>query len=257
MPRPIRGWAPLARASDDDRADQRGYCPPQDAPRDLPSDPRMRQHLEPGDRSTRGSEEGRARGAGRAIREHRDLAERLDLIESVERRRAARPRSPSWCACPRSAAITREKVAALAGLAPYDDDSGEHIGDRHIEGGRERLRRALYSAALPASFRWNAQLIALYKRLIAARKGAQAALVACARKLLIFVNTVVARGIAVEDNRLKATRSSRLLSPFLCSTAADRFFVPTCPSATPRAGDRQGWPSLPASPQARPRQATP
>src|SRR5258705_1331529 len=75
--------------------------------------------------------------------------------------------------------LTREQAAALAGLAPYDDDSGKHVGVRHIDGGRERLRRALYTAALPASFRWNPQLITLYKRhpLQTAdrrRKGAQA-----------------------------------------------------------------------------------
>jgi transposase len=81
----------------------------------------------------------------------------------------------------------------LAGLAPYDDESGEHIGERHIDGGRERLRRALYNAALAASFRWNPQLIAFYNRLIATGKQHKRALVACARKLLIFINTVVAR----------------------------------------------------------------
>jgi len=121
-----------------------------------------------------------------AIREHRDLAERLDLIYSV-----------GGTGMPTAVAIgqlTREQAAALAGLAPYDDDSGDHTGVRHIEGGRERLRRALYTAALPASFRWNPQLIALYKRLIAAGKEHKRALIACARKLLIFVNTVVARG---------------------------------------------------------------
>ena len=96
--------------------------------------------------------------------------------------------------------ITREQAAALAGLAPYDDDSGEQIGARHIEGGRKRLRHALYTAALPASFRWNPQLIALYQRLIAAGKEHKRALVACARKLLIFVNTVVARGTPWQDN---------------------------------------------------------
>src|SRR5207244_11862989 len=90
--------------------------------------------------------------------------------------------------------LSREQVAALAGLAPYDDDSGEQVGARHIHGGRKRLRRALYAAALPASFRWNPQLIRLYPRLKAAGKEHKRALVACARKLLIFVNTVVARG---------------------------------------------------------------
>ena len=104
-----------------------------------------------------------------AIREHRDLAQRLDLICSVSG--AGLPTAVAILVrMPEIGKITREQAAALAGLAPYDDDSGERVGGRHIAGGRERLRRALYSAALPASFRWNPQLIALYKRLIAAGK---------------------------------------------------------------------------------------
>lgn len=90
--------------------------------------------------------------------------------------------------------ITREQAAALAGLAPYDDDSGNLVGVRHIAGGRERLRGALYAAAFAAAFHWNTQLIALYKRLNRAGKLHKVALIACARKLLIFANTVVARG---------------------------------------------------------------
>jgi transposase len=128
-----------------------------------------------------------------AIRKHRDLAARLDLIQSVG---GSGP--PTAVAVlvrmPEIGQITREQAAALAGLAPYDDDSGDHVGVRHIEGGRERLRRALYTAALPASFRWNPQLMALYKRLIAAGKGHKRALIACARKLLVIINAVVARG---------------------------------------------------------------
>lgn len=128
-----------------------------------------------------------------AIRKHRDLAARLDLIQSVG---GSGP--PTAVAVlvrmPEIGQITREQAAALAGLAPYDDDSGDHVGVRHIEGGRERLRRALYNAALPASFRWNPQLMALYKRLIAAGKGHKRALIACARKLLVIINAVVARG---------------------------------------------------------------
>jgi transposase len=128
-----------------------------------------------------------------AIREHRDLGERLDLISSVSG--AGLPTAVAILVrMPEIGKITREQAAALAGLAPYDDDSGNHVGARRIDGGRQRLRRALYTAALPASFRWNPQLIALYKRLIAAGKGHKRALIACARKLLIFVNTVVARG---------------------------------------------------------------
>ena len=90
--------------------------------------------------------------------------------------------------------LTREQAASLAGLAPFDDDSATHAGMRHISGGRERLRGALYTAALAAAFHWNPQLIAFYRRLTAAGKPHKYALVACARKLLIFVNTVVERG---------------------------------------------------------------
>jgi len=128
-----------------------------------------------------------------AIRKHPDLAARLDLIYSV-----------AGCGLPTAVAVlirmpeignvTREQAAALSGLAPYDDDSGNRVGARHIDGGRERLRRALYTAALPASFRWNPQLMALYGRLSAAGKCHKSALVACARKLLVIINAIVARG---------------------------------------------------------------
>jgi transposase len=133
-----------------------------------------------------------------AARQYPDLAERLDLIHSVGG--AGLPTAVAILVrMPEIGRLTREQAAALAGLAPYDDDSGEQVGARHIDGGRERLRRALYLAALPASFRWNPQLIALYQRLRAAGKEHKRALIACARKLLIFVNTVVARGTPWQD----------------------------------------------------------
>jgi transposase len=133
-----------------------------------------------------------------AIRRHPDLAARLELIGSVSG--AGLPTAVAVLVrMPEIGQLPRERAAALAGLAPYDDDSGDQVGVRHIGGGRERLRRALYAAALAASFRWNPQLIALYQRLIAAGKGHKRALIACARKLLIFINTVVARGTPWQD----------------------------------------------------------
>ena len=128
-----------------------------------------------------------------AVREHRDLAERLELIESVDgvgRKTAL----AILVRMPEIGRLTRGQVTALAGLAPFDDDSGGHVGIRHIAGGRERLRGALYNAALAAAFHWNPHLMAQYRRLIAAGKPHKVALIACARKLLIFVNTVVERG---------------------------------------------------------------
>jgi transposase len=128
----------------------------------------------------------------RGIRQHKDLAERLDLIASVDT--VGVPTAVSILVrMPEIGRISREQAAALAGLAPYDDDSGEHAGHRHIDGGRQRLRKALYSAAFAGAFHWNPQLQALYKRLITNGKEHKVALIACARKLLIYVNTVVAR----------------------------------------------------------------
>jgi transposase len=128
-----------------------------------------------------------------AIRKHRDLAKRLDLIASVD---GVGPRTAVaiLVRLPEIGRLTREQIAALAGLAPYDDDSGEQKGVRHIRWGRKRLRGSLYAAALPAAMRWNSLLMAFYDRLIATGKEHKVALVACTRKLLVFVNAVVARG---------------------------------------------------------------
>jgi transposase len=128
-----------------------------------------------------------------AIREHGDLSDRLDLIASVDGI-GLRTAVAILVRMPEIGRVTREQAAAIAGLAPYDNDSGLRRGSRHIKGGRQRLRQSLYAATLPAAFYWNVQLKAVYKRLIAAGKTHKLALVACARKLLIFVNTVVARG---------------------------------------------------------------
>ncbi len=127
------------------------------------------------------------------LRDHDDLARRLDLVLSVpgigERTALA-----LIIRMPELGRVSREEAAALAGLAPFDDDSGTHSGARHIAGGRGRLRRSLFAAALPAAFRWNQALIDFYRRLIGRGKPHNAALTACARKLLIYANTVVQRG---------------------------------------------------------------
>jgi transposase len=129
----------------------------------------------------------------KALRTHDDLARRLDLILSVPGI-GQRTALALIIRMPELGRISREQAAALAGLAPFDHDSGKYKGQRHIAGGRGRLRRSLYAAALPAAFRWNKALIDLYVRLVARGKPHAAALVACARKLLIYANTVVHRG---------------------------------------------------------------
>ncbi len=129
----------------------------------------------------------------KAIRLHHDLAEKLDLIGSVDGI-GLKTAIVILVRIPEIGRLSREQVAALVGLAPYDDDSGSRHGHRHIAGGRKRVRWGVVAAALPASLLHNPQLMAMYQRLRAAGKVHKVALVACARKLVIFANTVVARG---------------------------------------------------------------
>lgn len=130
---------------------------------------------------------------GKAVAAIPELTRRLALIESVQgvgRRTAL----SLLILMPELGRLTRTEIASLAGLAPFDRESGTWRGQRRIAGGRGRVRRALYAAALPASFRWNPALVDAYKRLRANGKNHKQALTACARKLLTFVNTVLTRG---------------------------------------------------------------
>lgn len=86
------------------------------------------------------------------------------------------------------------KSAALAGLAPKNRDSGTWRGQRTIGGGRARVRKALYMAALTAS-RYNAQLKSFYDKKISEGMKPKPALIAVARKLLLILNALI------RDNR--------------------------------------------------------
>jgi transposase len=128
-----------------------------------------------------------------ALRQDEDLATRLELVLSIE---GIGPRTALalLIRMPELGRLSRGEAAALAGLAPFNNDSGKRVRQRSIAGGRTRLRTSLYAAALPASFQWNAALKRLYARLTAAGKPHKLALVACARKLLTYANTVLSRG---------------------------------------------------------------
>lgn len=128
-----------------------------------------------------------------ALRDHPDLARRIELVTSVPGI-GERTALTLILRMPELGALTREEAASLAGLAPFDHSSGRHQGQRRIAGGRADVRTALYAAALPAAFRWNKALVDLYKRLRSHGKTHQQTLIACARKLLAYANTVLARG---------------------------------------------------------------
>jgi transposase len=86
--------------------------------------------------------------------------------------------------------IGPKQVAALAGLAPLNVDSGTHRGKRTIGGGRKRVRDALYMAALNA-VRRSGSFRSFYQRLRTAGKPAKLALIAVARKLLTTLNAML------------------------------------------------------------------
>lgn len=99
--------------------------------------------------------------------------------------------SLTLCACmPELGTLSRGQAAALAGLAPFNRDSGQWRGQRHISGGRGNVRRMLYLCSLTSS-RTNPTLMAIYKRLRAAGKPAKVALTAVARKLLLLLNAAL------------------------------------------------------------------
>jgi len=91
---------------------------------------------------------------------------------------------------PELGTLNRRQAAALAGLCPYNRDSGQWTGKRCITGGRAEVRRALYMAALSASQN-NHLLKPFYDRLIAAGKPAKVALTAVMRKLIILMNQLL------------------------------------------------------------------
>lgn len=121
-----------------------------------------------------------------------DLARRLDVLLSI-------PGVGDITAAtfvirmPELGRLTRAEAAALVGVAPFNVDSGEQAGQRHVAGGRSRLRRAVFLAAFAAAQHWNPILQATYKRLRAAGKHHTVATVACARKLVAIANALIAR----------------------------------------------------------------
>jgi transposase len=86
--------------------------------------------------------------------------------------------------------LSRRKVAALVGLAPYASDSGKMKGKRIIWGGRRKVRSALYMATLTAT-RYNPTVRSWYQHLLAQGKAKKVALVACMRKLLTVLNAML------------------------------------------------------------------
>lgn len=94
---------------------------------------------------------------------------------------------------PELGAANRPEIAKLVGVAPLNADSGQQQGQRRTWGGRASVRSALYMATLAAT-RHNRRIRDFYERLLDRGKAKKKALVACMRKLLVILNTMVKSG---------------------------------------------------------------
>lgn len=128
-------------------------------------------------------------GIAEQIQADPQLSRTDDIIQSVP------GVGPATSACliaqlPELGQLSREQIAALVGLAPYDRDSGSFRGQRSIWGGRASVRCALYMAALTAK-RCNPVIRAFAQRLEAVHKPFKVVITACMRKLLVLLNAIV------------------------------------------------------------------
>ena len=126
---------------------------------------------------------------GDMVRESPAWRERDDLLQSVPG--VGRVLSFTLLAdLPELGRLSRRAIAKLVGVAPLSNDSGTLRGHRFVQGGRASVRAVLYMGALVAT-RYNSVIRTFYHRLLAAGKAKKLALVACMRKLLTMLNTIV------------------------------------------------------------------
>lgn len=96
---------------------------------------------------------------------------------------------------PELGTLTGKQIAALAGVAPLNRDSGTLRGKRTVWGGRAPIRATLYMVALVAA-RYNPVIRAFYRRLCAAGKAKKVALTACMRKMLVILNAMLKQRVS-------------------------------------------------------------
>lgn len=123
------------------------------------------------------------------VRSDDDWRQRFDLLKGVPGVGDATAAS-LVAELPELGRLNRQKISALVGVAPYADDSGGRQGRRSTRGGRRLLRSTLYMAALSA-MRFNPVIKRFADRLKQQGKQGKVVIIACMRKLLVILNTMV------------------------------------------------------------------
>ena len=129
----------------------------------------------------------------------KELSELIESDDQLQCRAAALQTAPGVGAItaatlvaelPELGRLNRQEISALVGVAPFNRDSGKFHGRRAIWGGRAAVRSALYMATLTAR-RFNPVIRDFAQRLEAAGKPFKVVMVACMRKLLVILNTIL------------------------------------------------------------------
>ena len=94
--------------------------------------------------------------------------------------------------------LNRKKIAALVGVAPMNKESGSYKGQRKIRGGRHRIRTVLFMAILSA-IQSNVKFKTIYTKMVSAGKPKKVALIACMRRLMTILNTMVKNDTAWDE----------------------------------------------------------
>jgi transposase len=128
---------------------------------------------------------------GELVRASTELKEKIEIIESFpgigERTAAALA-----AYLPEMGSLNRKEIAALTGTAPINRDSGRFRGKRMTGGGRRDIRKLLYMPTL-AAIRHNPVIRARYHHLLTKGKEKMVAVVACMRKVLVILNSMVTK----------------------------------------------------------------
>ena len=90
--------------------------------------------------------------------------------------------------------LSNKQASALIGVAPMNRESGSYEGKRMIRGGRHNIRTVMYMAMMSA-MQCNPVFKATYQRLVAAGKPKKIAIIACVRKMVVILNSMVRDGV--------------------------------------------------------------
>ncbi|TGN38976.1 IS110 family RNA-guided transposase [Marinobacter confluentis] len=100
---------------------------------------------------------------------------------------------------PELGTMSNKQAASLVGVAPISRESGTFRGKRYIRGGRAKVRTAMFMAMMSA-IQCNSKFKALYQRLVDAGKAKRAAIIACVRKMVVVLNSMVRSGKTWDPN---------------------------------------------------------